>query len=338
MSPLQLAKTFYSIPVLCREIYPDWREPRRPGEACSAPYRQDRKPSFSIIPGSAGRLAHDFGEGKTYDAVSFHARALGLSLPDAAKDLIRRYRARGGSAAPPAPISSATPPAWQSSKKPVLPRMDEGTHDDRLALARLRNVCLEAVELLIDRGMIRFCGHRSQRAWVITDATRRSAQRRRLDGKLWYNNQKVIGFSGVSNGWPCGIHDAARRRRVAIVEGGPDALAAMHFALAQGCEDSVGIVALLGAAVRIPDECIPFFGERHVRIFIHDDGEKESGMKAARAWAEQIRGTAGRVDGVTFEDLVRSDGEPVRDLNDLCSVDPVSYEARRDFVDGIMDF
>ena len=28
-------------------------------------------------------------------------------------------------------------------------------------------------------------------------------------------------------------------------------------------------------------------------------------MKAARAWAEQIRGTAGHVDGVTFDGLVR---------------------------------
>ena len=334
-SPLEEAMEFFTIPELAKELNPDWKPPRR-GTSCRAPYRADKSPSFSIFAG--GRLARDFTEGRTMNSVGLLERALGLSRSDAAKDLIRRYRARGGPAATPAPIFPATPPAWQSSKKPVLPRMDEGTRDDRLALARLRNVCPEAVELLIDRGMIRFCGHRGQRAWVITDSTRRSAQRRRLDGKLWYSNHKVIGFSGVSNGWPCGIHDAARRQRVAIVEGGPDALAAMHFALAQGCEDSVGIVALLGAAVRIPDECIPFFGELHVRIFIHDDGEKESGMKAARAWAEQIRGTAGRVDGVTFDGLVRSDGEPVRDLNDLCSVDPVSYEARRDFLDGIMDF
>jgi hypothetical protein len=123
-----------------------------------------------------------------------------------------------------------------------------------------------------------------------------------------------------------------------ICEGAGDGLAAAHFAIQSGCIDDLGIVVMLGAGSRLPDECIPFFGALHVRIFIHDDGEKECGMKAARAWADQIRGTAGRVDGVTFEDLVRSDGQPVRALNDLCSVDPVSYEARRDFVGGIMDF
>jgi len=338
MSPLQLAKTFYSIPVLCREIYPDWREPRRPGEACSAPYRQDRKPSFSIIPGSAGRLAHDFGEGKTYDAVSFHARALGLSLPDAAKDLIRRYRARGGSAAPPAPISPATPPAaWQSSKTPVLPPMDEGTREDRLALARLRCVCLAAVELLISRGLLRFCGDRGQRAWVITDSSRRSAQRRLLSGKPWYNDHKVIGFRGVSNRWPVGLGDAARRQRIAVVEGTGDMLAAAHFSVAQHCEEAVGIVGLLGVSVQIPPEAIPLFKNRPVRFFVHLDPGGQ-GMKAARRWAEQISGTAGHIDGVTFENLMRLDRTAVEDLNDLTRVDPDSYEAHRDFIDGIMDF
>ena len=46
MSPLEAAKEFYTIPVLAKELCPDWQEPRRPGESCKAPYREDKHPSF----------------------------------------------------------------------------------------------------------------------------------------------------------------------------------------------------------------------------------------------------------------------------------------------------
>jgi hypothetical protein len=331
---------FYTIPELARELFPDWTPPRRSGESCKAPYREDKKESFSIVPGFDGRLCRDFSEGKTMNQIGFVARAFQIPpKPDACQKLIEMHQARcGGAGAPPPPPPARPEETRRERGSPKLPFLAEGAPGERIALAKLRHVCVEAVDCLVERGMVRFCNHLGHRCWVMTDSRRRAAQPRRLDGQLWFEKSKVISFPGSQGDWPCGIHDASRRQRIVIVEGGPDALAAMHFALAQGCEDSVGIVALLGAAVRIPDECIPFFGELHVRIFIHDDGEKESGMQAARAWAEQIRGTAGRVDGLTFDDLLQSDGEPVRDLNDLCSVDPVSYEARRDFLDGIMDF
>jgi hypothetical protein len=167
----------------------------------------------------------------------------------------------------------------------------------------------------------------------MTDSRRRAAQPRRLDGQLWFAKSKVISFPGSQGDWPCGIHDASRRKRIAIVEGGGDALAAAHFALAQGCEEDVGIVALLGVSVRIPEECIPFFKDFRVRIFVHKD-EREQGMNAARAWRKQLSG----VDAMTFDGLVQADGRPVKDLNDLCLVSSECFETRRSLIENIMCF
>ena len=83
-----------------------------------------------------------------------------------------------------------------------------------------------------------------------------------------------------------------RLERVALVEGGPDALAGFHFALSGGGENETGIVSMLGAGCRIPQECLPFFTDLPVRVFVHDD---EPGLKAARRWAGQLAGAGARV-------------------------------------------
>jgi hypothetical protein len=66
----------------------------------------------------------------------------------------------------------------------------------------------QAVDCLVERGIIRFCYHLGHRCWVITDSTHRAAQPRRLDGQLWFEKSKVISFQGSQGNWPCGIHDA----------------------------------------------------------------------------------------------------------------------------------
>ena len=112
MSPLEAAKEFYTIAVLARELYPDWREPRRPGESCKAPYREDKHPSFSIIPGTGGRLCHDFSEGNKMGPVELVARVFNIPpQPDACRLLVEMYQARCGAAgeplSPPPPVVEA---------------------------------------------------------------------------------------------------------------------------------------------------------------------------------------------------------------------------------------
>jgi hypothetical protein len=178
MSPLEAAKEFYTIAVLAREIYPDWREPRRPGESGKAPYREDKHPSFSIVPGTGGRLCHDFSEGKQMGPVELVARVFNIPpQPDACRLLVEMYQAHCGAGgellSPPPPVVEAERNCVRG--QPKLPFLAEGSRAERLALAKLRHVSEEAVDCLVERGIIRFCYHLRQRCWVITDSTRRAA-------------------------------------------------------------------------------------------------------------------------------------------------------------------
>jgi hypothetical protein len=51
-----------------------------------------------------------------------------------------------------------------------------------------------------------------------------------------------------------------------------------------------------------------------VRIFVHRDS---AGIDASTKWANQLRSVGADVDGFDFDDVVRSDGKFVKDLNDL---------------------
>ena len=48
----------------------------------------------------------------------------------------------------------------------------------------------------------------------------------------------------------------------------------------------------LARGCRIPQECLPFFTDLPVRVFVHDD---EPGLKVARRWAGQLAGAGARV-------------------------------------------
>jgi hypothetical protein len=163
--------------------------------------------------------------------------------PDACQKLIEMFLARcGGARIPPAPLPVVAEPERNRARgNPKLPFLVEGSCAERVALAKLRHVCVEAVDCLVERAMIRFCYHLGHRCWVITDSTGRAAQPRRLDGQLWFGKSKVISFTGSQGDWPCGIHDASRRSRIAICEGAGDGLAAAHLAIQSGCTDDLGI-------------------------------------------------------------------------------------------------
>ena len=241
-----------------------------------------------------------------------------------------------GAACRPAPLPVVVEPERNRARgRPKLPFLAEGSRAERVALAKLRHVCVEAVDCLVERGMIRFCYHLGHRCWVITDSTRRAAQPRRLDGQLWFGKSKVISFTGSQGDWPCGIHDASRRSRIAICEGAGDGLAAAHFAIQSGCIDDLGIVVMLGARQPIPEEALPYFKGLSVRLFIDNDKAGEEGKDVRK---QQLLPVASHVSGVTFRGFKRCDGVPAKDLNDLCLLSPDDYEARREFIENLMFF
>jgi hypothetical protein len=79
---------------------------------------------------------------------------------------------------------------------------------------------------------------------------------------------------------------------VAVVEGGPDLLAAHHFLHLAGRHD-VAVVALLGAGLRLRPDALRMLGGKRIRIFPHTDKEdartgRRAGFTAAERWSAQI--------------------------------------------------
>src|SRR5207249_8434096 len=153
------------------------------------------------------------------------------------------------------------------------------------------------------------------------------AEARRLDGKMWahIDGAKSYTLPGGSEGrkrWPLGIFEAQQSQAIALVEGGPDFLAAFHLIWAEERFD-VAPVAMLGASNPIHRVGLPFFQGKRVRIFPHYDEERFHGFDAARKWEAQLQSVGAVVDCFDLSGLTRSDDRCVYDLNDLCSV---SYE------------
>lgn len=300
-----------------------WRRlglPGTPAPTCRCPWREDRRPSFSITPN--GRLWHDFTTGKGGDAVDFLAHALGV--PDGIA--VRRFREMADGLA--VHIPAAMPVQEPTPRRPFIPpAWHEGSTMDRAALARIRAVRIEAIRIAVERGLVRFGEWRGRRSWFVTDPAGRCAQARRLDGQPWEEIEaKAWTLPGSQATWPAGIGAADRFPVVALVEGGPDLLAAIHFAWCEGAEDRTAPVAMLGAGLRIAADALPQFAGKRVRLFPHAD---PAGHEAGERWALQLSSVGAVVDAFRISGLRMRNGGPAKDLNDLTQVHPDDFEEHR---------
>jgi hypothetical protein len=94
MSAVQEAKNRVGIPQIGAMLFPEWR----PGKSCKCPWRPDNHDSFSVS--ADGRLFNDFARNEGGDVVDFLATAKGLSLSDAAKEILQIAGGRIGSLKP----------------------------------------------------------------------------------------------------------------------------------------------------------------------------------------------------------------------------------------------
>ena len=287
--------------------------------------------SLSIdLSGEFAGCFHDWATGERGDCLALTSAVRGLDFASTKRLLSERYGVRTF------PIRKSS--EWKRKKpsRPELPVLQRGTHADIQALARNRNLAPDALSIPSERGLLWFYDSSEGRAWLITDSARRNAQARRLDGKPWqWNGKKAWTLGGSCGKWPIGLPESATFAAIAFCEGGPDFLAAFHHAHASGLAERLAPVCLVGATMPISDECLAAFAGKRVRIFVHDDAD---GLDAAHRWAGQLRHIVSRVDGFTFNDLVRADGKAVKDLCDLASIDVDSWEANRDLVENCMDF
>ena len=93
----------------------------------------------------------------------------------------------------------------------------------------LRGLSAQSIQLMAARGLLWCADLRGLRCWIITDSHRKNAQARRMDWKQ-LNGAKARTLVGAEASWPVGLHEAKPFAAVALVEGGPDMLAAFHLA------------------------------------------------------------------------------------------------------------
>lgn len=216
---------------------------------------------------------------------------------------------------PASPLSPANP--W-GTDGPRIPILGPGTAEDFAAVAQSRGLSAKAVALASGAGLVRFGTWLGARAWFAVDRSRRVAQARRVDGSPHAPGVKAWTLKGSQARWPVGIGEASPAAVVALVEGGPDLLAAFHCLHAQGRND-VAPVAILGAKVRIHEDALRLFRGKRVRIFGHDD---DAGERATHRWAEELTAAGADVDAFSFRGLTTFAGDPVKDLNDFARLAP----------------
>lgn len=130
-----------------REIYritDAWRDlgfEGTPAKSCRCPWREDRKPSFSVF--DDGRLFKDFSTDEAGDVFTFVMLALGVTFKDAARWIEERTGTTGAGTTPPPIIRRARP---TKEKQPLkLPPLDRGSQADLDQVARSRGILAYAL-------------------------------------------------------------------------------------------------------------------------------------------------------------------------------------------------
>lgn len=298
-------------------LFPGWTA----GKSCRSPFRQDRTPSFSVF--DNGRAWKDHATNESGDVVSFYMKATGLEFTAA----LDRLSVMAG-IYPDAPARNP-----ELKRELQLPNdLHEGTAEEPRAVATLRGINPEATAEASDRGLLKFGTVGGFPCWLLLDQTRKSCQARRMDGQPFpsigsLSERKAHTLKGSCQSWPLGLLEAVQMPFLAIVEGGPDLLAALHFAQAEGAAERVGVVAMLGASNAIPNDALPYFKNIRVRIFPHGD---EAGQKAAAGWEKQLRAAGSETDCFRIGGVALDGGGASKDLNDLVRMDADAFEGDRD--------
>jgi len=313
-------KARLSIPEAARLLGMDWQA----GKSCASPFRKDRHPSFSVFEDGRRWRDHATGEGGT--VIDFIQTALDVPL----KAAIAWAREKCGGPVLPVPFATGAAmkkPAGDAKAKPP-PKLRAARAGELEALAALRGFKVETLAEAQRRGLLAFADVWGRVAWLVCDPGGRIAEGRRLDGKPWdaygaMPARKCHAWGGQKS-WPVNLEEAAQCSKLALVEGGPDALAALEIMRREGAA-GVDVVAVLGAAnTRLDAVALPFFKGKVVRLFPHAD---EAGQRAAREWALALREAgAARVDAFDLRGIVRRDGEAGKDLCDVLNIAPECVE------------
>ncbi len=271
------------------------------------------------VEGSKAGVWADFSEqGKKGDLIGLWQDAKGVDLATACAQALEWLGVSDGDDwGEPAPAKIIETKAPSQTWAKIQARMRKGTQAEISALAALRKIPATAgLELASSAGHLWFGDVWDDGfewpAWIITDDTRRNAQARRVDGKMWKDNLKAKTIQGCEAKWPVGLQ-GVNGHDIAFVEGTPDLLAAWHLIWAKGLKDKISPVAMFGASMTIPPDALPMFSGKRVFVFPHNDANNE-GKRAMEKWAGQMRSAkAAEIIPFNFNAI------GVKDLNEMVS-------------------
>jgi hypothetical protein len=253
--------------------------PGTPGRTCKSPFREDKKPSFSVYVAKDGQRWFDQAEGVGGDVVDFWARAKGIGNQYAIDQLG-------------ALIGEATPPPAAKYKRAEIDWPDDlrpPTDLECVSLAMLRGLNPAVFDLAGRLGTLKIGTYRGELLWFLTDASKKGAEGKTFTGEPCVaSGKKVAAISGSSKDWCYGLvteNTALNEvKNILFCEGTPDYFAALQ--LATESEINFLPVAMLGASTNIGDEASRKLKGRTVLILPHNDQE---GEKSAKKWKERLR-------------------------------------------------
>lgn len=256
-------------------------------------------------------------------------RELRRKLNDASKRTCPKLEFAGTNRSPSATATARTVArnsAPAASSPPTIPaaldlrpfNLTAGNDGERAMLAALRHVSIAAVALMAKRGLLRFGTYRQRPAWFVLDTRQRFTVVRRMDGELWRvhgedRKSLVVTTDPKANGngvWPIGVMESRNYSCVALVEGGPDFLAAHEIIVREGREQDCAAVMMFSSSPPIHADALPYFTRKRGRIFTHTD-DNGAGEKAATKWTAQLESVGAIVDGYHCGNAMG------KDLNDL---------------------
>lgn len=264
------------------------------------------------LSGSRAGLWLDFASGEKGDMIGLWRVAKGISLRDACSEAMKFLgieRIQEERAEP--------TKAWTQLQR----EMGTGTEQDVETLMNLRrlpnaNGLYHAIEMehlffgpVFDKSPNSPDAY--HHSWIVTDGKRYGAQARRMDGLPYGDGQKSKTIHGTTGRWPIGIHNSAAPE-IALVEGGPDFLAA-HSAITAIGAFHIQPVSMLGSQQSIHPDALPLFKGKTVWMFPHND-ENLAGLQGAIKWRAQLSKV-----GATIIPFDFSAYPGVKDLNDFVS-------------------
>ena len=189
--------------------------------------------------------------------------------------------------------------------------LDKDSADE---LAARLSLSPNAISEAVRRALVSFRKHRGVACWRFGDT--RNGCLRRLDGQPFQINGERVKAVAEKRGdaWHrlIGLDDVLandRREILLIVEGSKDALAALHFADAEGSLSDVGVVAALGTGINLRGDDVEKFSGCRVRIFGDAD---TAGQETVSRVGKQLLAAADEVQIFNLTGLHCQDGSLVK--------------------------